>query len=377
MKKILVFLDNFDTGGVTSVVRTIYENLDNADFSMDFVRRNVNINEFDREILSNGNRILYYQDCGLNRIPVWNYKHRQLFIAKQVITQIKQTKIRYDVIHIHANPIIGLYIGMKLQIPIRIMHAHEAIPDFGDNIYQSKIIAAIWKNRVKRYNQWSTIKAGDSKKACIVKFGEQIVNDPSMRILYPPLDMQRFDPEQYDNTEIEKQYHPDRQVFNMIHVGRLNPVKNQKFLIDILACMIKQKPAHLYIVGEGDQKDTLLTYAQQKGVADKLTLLRSDTTPGLYKFMNCSLLPSFSEAFGMVAVESQLMGVPCFASKNVPDDVDIGMCTFLHLNEGAENWVNAILSYKYDGCSVKESKKKQFQVKELISGLEKLYKEGN
>ena len=198
VKRVLVFLDNFDTGGVTSVVKTIYRNINSKEYSMDFVRRNCNVNEFDAEIKKDGNMIYYYEDCGLNSIPVINYKRRQLHIAKQVLKQIKRGKIEYDAIHVHANPIIGLFIGKKLNIPVRIMHTHEAIPDFGDNIHTSKIMNFIWKQRRQKYNTWTTIKAGDSKKACIAKYGEEVVYDPKMEILYPPIDMKKFDKTNYD-----------------------------------------------------------------------------------------------------------------------------------------------------------------------------------
>ena len=373
MKKILVFLDNFDTGGVTSVVRSIYQNLDTSTFSMDFARRETSIGAFDHEIITKGDYIYYFRDCGLNKIPVWNYIHRQLYVARQIIIQVKKREIQYDAIHIHANPIIGLYIGVKLNIPIRIMHAHEAIPDFGDNVYRSKILGLIWKRRVRKYNQWSTIKAGDTLKACVAKYGENVIVDPLMRVLYPPVDMCRFSPDAYLDEDIREKYKIDKNKFNMIHVGRLNPIKNQKFMIDILSYILNERQTHLYIVGEGNEKDSLIAYAEQKGVIENLTILPADTTPGLYKLMNCSLLPSLSEAFGMVAVDSQLMGVPCFVSTNVPEDVDIGICTFLDLKNGAEEWAKEIICYDYSSLQIDYERKKMFDIKELLNILSKLY----
>ena len=372
MRNVLTFLDSFDTGGVTSVVRSLYNNMNGDNYNIDFARRNVNLNEFDNEIVNNKNKIYYYEDCGLNRIPIWNYKFREIYIAKQIISQVKQTKIKYDVIHIHANPIIGLYIGVKLNIPVRIMHTHEAIPDFGDNIYKSKISALIWRNRQKRYNEWSTVKAGDSKKACCVKFGKEVLYDPKMIVLYPPVDINRFDVSRYSELELES-FHINTEEFNIIHVGRLNPIKNQSFMIDILKQINEYRVANLYFVGDGDIKEMLADYARRLGVRNRVFFLSGDTTPGLYKLMDCSLLTSFSEAFGMVAVESQLMGVPCFASTNVPTDVDIGMCTFLDLEIGAEKWAEVIMEYDYKYCTLNQEQKKEFDTETLLSKLERIY----
>lgn len=372
MKRILVFVNSFNVGGVTSVVKSIYENLDNGRFQMDFARKNWNKNEFDEQVLADGNKVYYYEDCGLNKIPFWNYKKQQLCIAKQILKQIKG--VHYDAIHIHANPIIGLYIGKKAKIPIRIMHAHEAVPDFGENIYKSWIIRTIWRHRQKKYNQWATVKAGDSLKACKVKFGENVVDDPKVCVLYPPVDMIKFNPATYgEETEVEKSINTS--AFNMIHVGRLNPVKNQAFLIDILSEMNKIRESDLYIIGNGEQKDALLSYARLKGVESKFHLLPPDASPAIYRKMNCSLLPSFSEAFGMVAVESQLMGVPCFASTNVPNDVDIGMCQFIDLSKGAEEWAKQIYSFDYINACVSPNKKNAFTVQNLLEKLEEKYSE--
>lgn len=371
-RKILVFLDNFDTGGVTSVVRNIYRNIDQTRFEMDFARRNSNLGDFDAEVTKKGNTVYYYSDCGLSKIPVWNYKRRQLYIAKQVISQVRREKKYYDVIHVHANPIIGLYIGMRLNIPIRIMHVHEAVPDFGDNIAKSRIMAYLWKYRKRKYNEWATIKAGDSLKACCVKYGNDVVNDKKMKVLYPPVDMLRFNPEQYSSEDVVE-YGVDQQVFNMIHVGRLCAAKNQLFILDILKEMNQRCPAYLYLVGEGPLLESIRNYAKELDVLDRVIFLPGNTTPGLYKLMNCSLLPSLSEAFGMVAVESQLMGVPCFASTNVPEDVDVGMCSFLPLEDGTSKWVDAILGYDYDTCDINSEKLKKFRSEELINSISELY----
>lgn len=372
MRNILMFVDNFDVGGVTSVVQNIYQSLNGNNISIDFTRRDTNRNKFDEEVISNGNFIYYYSDCGLNRVPIWNYKRRQLYIAKQIIKQIKSVGKVYDVIHIHANPIIGLYIGVKLHIPIRIMHVHEATPDFGDNIYKSRIAALIWKKRQKKYNKWSTVKAGDSLKACCAKYGDNILNDPKMIVLYPPVDTQRFSSERYQDFELSE-YQVPTEEFNIIHVGRLAPVKNQRFMIDIVFEMNKITATNLYLIGDGEIKEELKKYAKKLGLSERVHFLPGNTTPGLYKLMRCSLLTSFSEAFGMVAVESQLMGVPCFASDAVPMEVNIGMCIFWDIEAGSAEWARKILNFRYDELHIDEKKKQKFETENLMKILRDLY----
>lgn len=369
MKKILVCLNNFDVGGVTAVVSSIYKRIDKNNFKMDFIAMKKTDSEFETEVLNNGDKIYYINDCGFNRIPFFNYYIRE----REMIRRISDTvgKSKYDAVHIHANADVFLLAAKKMNVPIRILHTHEAVTDFRGNEKKSKLTAMIWKNRLKLYNKLSTIKAGDSLKACKAKFGETVVNDSKLQIIYPPVDMEKFNPKAYCEDDIIKEFDIDTKFFNMVHVGRLNPVKNQSFMIDILKEINKVKPARLYIIGDGDLKDKLKAYAKEQGMEDNVIFLPGNTTPGIYTVMDCSLLPSFSEAFGMVAVESQLMGVPCFASDNVPEDVDIGMCSFTELDIGL--WTDKILRYAYDNVAIINTKKERFSIEKIVEQVSELY----
>ncbi len=369
MKKILVFVNSFNYGGVTSLIQNIYRNLDHSKYEISFLRPDWNRNDFDREVIANGDKVYYIENERLGRVPVLNYYIRQ----KHMIAKIKKAvgKEKFDTAYIHANAVYCIPAAKALGIKNIIMHSHEAVSDFNGNEKKSKLTAFIWKRRMNMYNRLVNFKLGVSKKAIIAKFGEKVINNSNVKVVYPSINMERFNPEIYGNGEY---FDIDSSAFNMIHVGRLSPVKNQSFLIDILEETAKKRDAHLYIVGEGDKdKEKLTNYANEKGVGDKITFLAGNTSPEIYKKMNCSLLPSFSESFGMVAVESQLMGVPCFASTNVPTDVDAGMCTFIDLEKGAEYWAKEILAYDYKNVHLDEEKTKQFEIGYIINKLEGIF----
>lgn len=369
MKKILVFVDSFTYGGVTSLIKDIYRNLDKDKYCMSFVRHTGEKYDFDNEVISNGDTIYYIEDEYLKHIPILNYYIRQRNMVKKVVSKVGK-KEKFDTAYIHANANYCVPAAKALGIKNIIVHSHEALSDFKGNENKSKITAGIWKKRVKMYNRLVSHKLGDSAKAIIAKFGAGVVNDPKMMVVHPPINMEKFNPDNYGDNELNI----PTDVFNMIHVGRLCAVKNQKFLIDILSEIVKIKDSHLYIVGEGDQDKEMLTeYAVGKGVAEKVTFLKGDTSPAVYKAMNCSLLPSFSEAFGMVAVESQLMGVPCFASTNVPTDVDTGMCTFIDLNKGEKYWADGILTFDYDKAKIDDTLVSQFDINYILKQLETVF----
>lgn len=363
-------MNSFNVGGVTNVVKEIYRGIDKTKYKIDFVRCDTNLNDFDKEVLDNGDKIYYYKPVFLNKIPFYNYYKQRKAITKQILAQIKGEK--YDVIHVHANANIGLYVGKKAKIPVRILHFHEAVPDFGDNVNKSFITKTIWKNRQKKYNRWATVKAGDSLKACKVKYGEKVVSGPKLCVLYPPIDFNKFNPKNYDKNAVIKKYGIDESAFNILHVGRLTPVKNQKFIIDVLKEISDTKKAKVYFVGDGECKNELILHAEKLGVKDAVEFLPPDTSPDIYLGMNCSLLPSFSEAFGMVAVESQLMGVRCFCSTNVPSDVDVGGCEFLDLSLDVKIWVEKILAKKEE-IALDKDRVALFKIESLLKTIENLY----
>ena len=372
MKKILIFVTNFAVGGVTSLIQDIYRNLDRSKYEIAFVSQDGNRSSFDEEIIDAGDKIYYIKNEQLNNIPVINYTIRKKHMIKKVCTAVGKDK--YDVAYIHANAMYAVPAAKRLGIPKIIMHVHEALSDFNGNENKSKIIRLIWNDRVKMYNRLVDHKLGDSKRACIAKFGEGVVDDKAMMVVNPPINMQKFNPEAYNSQEIDKEFNISKDSFNMIHVGRLSGVKNQKFLIDILKEMKEKRKAALYIVGDGDAvKKMLMEHAQKLGVLENVHFLAGNTTPGIYKLMQCSILPSFSEAFGMVAVESQLMGVPCFVSENVPEDVDAGMCSFIELGKGAKFWAEKILEYDYKNAALDGEKARNFDINYTLKKLEEIF----
>ena len=73
--------------------------------------------------------------------------------------------------------------------------------------------------------------------------------------------------------------------------------------------------------------------------------------------MDCFIIPSLFEGFGIVLLEAQAAGLTCFASKDViPNDTNLtGNVHFIGLEEGPEQWANIILSKsleRYDKMNV-------------------------
>ena len=67
----------------------------------------------------------------------------------------------------------------------------------------------------------------------------------------------------------------------------------------------------------------------------------------------------------------KVMGVPCFASVNVPEDVDIGMCSFLELD--AIKWADAIAGYDFANAKADSKKRDMFSIKSIVDKVSAIY----
>lgn len=129
--------------------------------------------------------------------------------------------------------------------------------------------------------------------------------------------------------------------------GRLVEQKNPEFLIDVFECLIqKRSNSKLLIVGDGQLREQIEKKIKTCCLSDKVII--TGMVPNVEDYMqamDCFLLPSRYEGFGIVLLEAQAAGLPCFASKGVvPKETDLtGNVCFIELESGAEKWADKIL----------------------------------
>lgn len=119
-------------------------------------------------------------------------------------------------------------------------------------------------------------------------------------------------------------------------VGRLVPEKGVVDAVEVLAAVVRERPARLVVVGDGPERDALLRRANELGVAERVELLPWCGQAELaetYRRMRVVLVPSratetWVEQFGRVIVEAQAAGavVAGYASGAIPEVVgDAGL----------------------------------------------------
>ena len=147
--------------------------------------------------------------------------------------------------------------------------------------------------------------------------------DPDRVFVVPPgVDLTMFQPIDRGEARRKIGYGPDRL---LLYVGRLERLKGVDVAIRALALLRDRKhdDVRLLILGEdsaeGDEseKSRLKAVASAAGVRDRVDFLGSvahHELPFFYSAADVTVMPSYSESFGLVGLEAQACGRPVVGS---------------------------------------------------------------
>lgn len=105
----------------------------------------------------------------------------------------------------------------------------------------------------------------------------------------------------------------DHRSVNLCSVGRLSKEKGYFRLVKSLGELHNEglKNWHLYLLGEGGERDAITQIAHKYGVADRVTLLGFQTNPHKYvSKMDLFVCSSETEGYSTAVTESMILGVP-------------------------------------------------------------------
>jgi glycosyltransferase involved in cell wall biosynthesis len=133
-----------------------------------------------------------------------------------------------------------------------------------------------------------------------------------IEIIHNPVDTDQI--RQSANESIEHPWFQDNFPI-LLFVGRLEPVKGIKHLLNAIAAEQESYQFRCVIVGDGAEKDILKNQAEELGIANKVSFLGRQSNP--FKFMSRAkalVLPSLMEVLPYVLVEAMICGCPIIAS---------------------------------------------------------------
>lgn len=141
------------------------------------------------------------------------------------------------------------------------------------------------------------------------------VKEERTRVIYNPIDLDKI------HAITPKNDFFDENFVNIVTVGRLQVVKNHKFLVEAVATF---KNVRLYIFGEGELRQDLENQIKELNLGNQVFLMGFESNPFQYlKSADFFIFGSIHEGFPNVLMEAMSCGLPILTTncKSGPDEI--------------------------------------------------------
>lgn len=327
--KILIVAGAMDVGGIENQLMHLLRRCDKDRFQIDFTTTMAEPH-YRGEILALGG--------GLHQIPG---THSAGLIPYCLGLWKVMREGRYDIIHSHElfHSGIVLFLAKLAGIPHRFVHAHNW--DDGDGTGRKRSALRTVYNAVMRFfiNRFSTCRI-----ACSTLAGKFLYGKKDFHLLFNSVDTGKF-LEHYHDAETGE-FCDDWT--NVLHVGRVTAVKNQRFLVDVAGELRRRgKKYRILCAGSGDEgyQAQVENAIRENALEDHIRLIgvRRDIDV-LMRKSAAFVLPSKYEGMPLVLIEAQASGLSCVSADTFSREVDFGIGTvrWLPAEADASRWADAI-----------------------------------
>lgn len=352
MIKILNIVPSLAFGGIESFIYNYYTNMDKSNIHMDFA-----VYFGDGENIANSKK---FEDlgCKIHVLKTSIYKPKEH--KKEVKNLIQEGE--YDIVYIHTSSAMRSFYGFvakKCNVKVRIIHSHVSALEI-----KSRAI-------MHRCLRWTIPFGCNVLFACSEKAGRHMYGRYKFTVIHNAINTDKFQFNPSYRKEIRDQLGLSENTVLIGNAGRKVPVKNQSFIVDLLAAGIKEgMPLKACIVGrDGGEESKLKKKAKELNVENDLFLIGD--TQEIEKYYNAFdvlVFPSFNEGLPLCMVEAQACGCPCIASDTLTREVAItDLVHYLSTDEKMiDQWLKKISEvYKVDRVSrVADIIKSGYDIKE-------------
>lgn len=357
--KILYILPAFNiTGGIESYVVNYFSHFSN-NICADFIVHDCQDNYYKNIVESRGSNVYVMPKIGV----------KSFFSFMKELKKFFKCHHDYDIIHCNMANAALFYFSeaKKYRIPIKINHSHQHA--YADTLSHSLRNIPLIKIGARMANV---------NFACSKIAGDFLFKKQKYYIINNAIDFEKFKFDFKSRTDIRKKYNISDDIFLIGNVGRLVPVKNQLFLVEIMREIVNiDKNVRLMIIGDGDLRKKLEDKINEYNLQEYIMLLngKSDINR-YYSAFDCFVLPSIYEGLGFVNIEAQVSGLEVIVSTGVSLEAKItDHFKFLNLDIGPKNWAEQILSVKNDERHIlkEEIYDSGFDIEKEAKKLEDLY----
>lgn len=351
-KRICCFCERWESGGIESFLFNMYSRLDPEKIEIDIAAAELRESVFTDSLREKG--VCFYELSGSQRNVPANHRLFRALLRRR----------HYDVLHLnafHGLSLAYLKIAKENGVPVRIAHSHNTALRRS----VAKPLKLLLHNAARRrYAPCATELWACSKAAAGFLFPKRLLARKGFRFIPNGIDVERFrfDPE--GRAAARKELGIGGETLVVGNVGRLCYQKNQMFLLDIFAELVKKRPeSRLLLVGEGEDKKRLQARCASLGIAENVIFYgTTDHVERLLWAMDVFAFPSRFEGLGIAAIEAQAAGLPVICSENVPEEVWVTKLVVRCPVKNETIWIGKLLTCRNNEREILNSKLSQFNI---------------
>lgn len=362
--RVLHVMRSLEAGGIGTFILNVYRKIDTEKIQFDFAITHDGMGQYGQEIIEKGGNIYFISRNG-NRSMLDGVMQ-----IKNLFKLCKQNK--YDVVHTHyyfANAYF-LLAARLAGIKKRVSHCHNT---------RTKKVGFL-KRLFELASRFLLLHVGTdflgcSTEATLFLYGKSAFDKGKAKVLYNGIDYNYWDPNHYDyNSSLRELNLLSKN--NVIFVGRFEEQKNPLFALKIINEAHKNvSDLYCNFIGYGSLSDEIKSYISENNMQSFIRLLSPDTDIRVYQAVSKVMVaPSLWEGLSIAFIEAQKMKTYVIASDQVPNEVDMGYCSFIPLSD-ERAWVDKICKLILDESKEHgyNDKYELFNVENTVKNLINVY----
>lgn len=353
VKRILIYGMTNLKGGVESYIMNIYRNLDYNKIIFDYICDFHEMAYYD-EVLKNGSKVYFIPSKRKNLfLHLWNFF--------KILKNHKEYKVVYFNI-LNASAAISM-------IPVRLLgrkvisHSHNS-SDINMKIH----------NKFK----WLLNKVSNERLACSYEAGKYMyLNGYNYTVINNAINLDKFSFSEKIRDEYRKKFEVQEKKV-LLHVARMDKVKNPLFLIQILKeLVIRDKDYVLFYIGKGNLEEKIKEKVNESKLQQHVFFLGEvDNVNDYMQMADVFVLPSLFEGMPIVLIEAQACKLPIVISDSITKDINLSeKVVYLSLKENVNIWANEInmliLNTKRNSININRITE-EYDIKKLVLIIQKI-----
>ena len=266
-KKILIVTEALSYGGNNVVAMNIEKNLNREIYECTYCVRRDRIGEYEQDAIDRGVSVIHVPNTELGYIKSYKF-YRNIFLNEE-----------FDIVHSHLPFISGLvfFAAKSVNRNIKtVAHGHFSKPynNEGNITLKEYIFGSVYRF----FMRILLLFLCDEKIACSQKSGEYLfgkfVFKKFGKVINNGIDTNRYQYNCETRNRVRKELNIDDDTIVLGHIGLMNGVKNQGFLIGLFnEFNEKYSNSMLMLVGDGPKLEEFKSKALTLPCSDKILFL--------------------------------------------------------------------------------------------------------